>query len=107
MRAVPALDLVRPMNARCIALPRPSGLFLASTYSSSDGVQDRQGWGYFFDISAKLRGEKRLTSTGTLIQRTATQAHHEQMFYIGLDVDRKTVSAASVRAAKPGISLLG
>ena len=33
---------------------------------------------------------KKLNSTGTLIQRTTTEAPHGHMYYIGLDVHKKT-----------------
>ena len=35
---------------------------------------------------------KRLNSTGTLIQRTTTEAPQGHMYYIGLDVHKKTIS---------------
>ena len=35
---------------------------------------------------------KKLNSTGTLIQRTTTEAPHGHMYYIGLDVHKKTIS---------------
>jgi hypothetical protein len=35
---------------------------------------------------------KMLNSTGTLIQRTTTKAPHGHMYYIGLDVHKKTIS---------------
>src|SRR5213595_1189811 len=35
---------------------------------------------------------KKLNSTGTLIQRTTTEAPQGHMYYIGLDVHKKTIS---------------
>jgi len=35
---------------------------------------------------------KKLNSTGTLIQRTTTEAPRGHMYYIGLDVHKKTIS---------------
>src|SRR5207248_7189178 len=35
---------------------------------------------------------KKLNSTGTLIQRTTTEAPQGHMYYIGLDVHEKTIS---------------
>jgi hypothetical protein len=35
---------------------------------------------------------KKLNSTGTLIERTTTEAPQGHMYYIGLDVHRKTIS---------------
>ena len=35
---------------------------------------------------------KELNSTGTLIQTTTTEAPHGHMYYIGLDVHKKTIS---------------
>jgi hypothetical protein len=35
---------------------------------------------------------KKLNSTGTLIQRTSREAPQENMYYIGLDVHKKTIS---------------
>lgn len=35
---------------------------------------------------------KKLNSTGTLIQRTTMEAPQENMYYIGLDVHKKTIS---------------
>src|SRR5947208_3222160 len=35
---------------------------------------------------------KKLNSTGTLIQRTTTEASQGHMYYIGLDVHKKTIS---------------
>ena len=35
---------------------------------------------------------KKLNSTGTLIQRTTMEAPHGHMYYIGLDVHKKTIS---------------
>src|SRR5258708_39230057 len=38
------------------------------------------------------RGVERLNSTGTLIQTTTTEAPQGHMYYIGLDVHKKTIS---------------
>jgi transposase len=38
------------------------------------------------------RGVEKLNSTGTLIQRTTTEAPQRHMYYIGLDVHKKTIS---------------
>jgi hypothetical protein len=35
---------------------------------------------------------KVLNSAATLIQRTTTEAPHRHMYYIGLDVHKKTIS---------------
>jgi hypothetical protein len=35
---------------------------------------------------------KKLNSTGTLIQKTTTEAPRGHMYYIGLDVHKKTIS---------------
>ena len=38
------------------------------------------------------RGVQKLNSTGTLIQRTTMEAPQRHMYYIGLDVHKKTIS---------------
>src|SRR6266481_513234 len=38
------------------------------------------------------RGVQKLNSTGTLIQSTTTEAPQRDMYYIGLDVHKKTIS---------------
>src|SRR5437588_12729023 len=38
------------------------------------------------------RGVERLNSTGTLIKTTTTEAPQGHMYYIGLDVNKKTIS---------------
>jgi hypothetical protein len=45
------------------------------------------------DKSSEERvGYKKLNSTGTLIQKTTTEAPQGHMYYVGLDVHKKTIS---------------
>src|SRR5438105_8429370 len=72
--------------------------------SSRDESRDRSPRGALVIIAAKLPDclnaksseervvYKKLNSTGTLIQRTTTEAPQGHMYYIGLDVHKKTIS---------------
>jgi len=43
------------------------------------------------------RGVQKLNSTGTLIQSTTTEAPQRDMYYIGLDVHKKTCAPQKLR----------
>jgi len=55
MRAVPAIDLVRP-NVCCIAIPSSLGRVASLYLLVERGVGRSTRIGYFFEVSAKLQG---------------------------------------------------
>src|SRR5438128_5287307 len=67
MRAVPVIDLARPTNVCCIVKSSSLGVLLASTYSSSEGSEDRQGSDIFSRYRPSFRGALAFSVCGDVL----------------------------------------